>query len=117
APIGRDRRDRLRMSIETDNPRTARTHFETERVLPTATLLRVALETGRTHQIRVHMAAIGHPVAGDPLYGMAGRYGLERQFLHAARLAFPHPVTGEQVDVRSALPDDLRAALRRAERE
>ncbi|HUE26037.1 MAG TPA: RluA family pseudouridine synthase [Solirubrobacteraceae bacterium] len=117
APIGRDRRDRLRMSIETDNPRTARTHFETERVLPTATLLRVALETGRTHQIRVHMAAIGHPVAGDPLYGMAGRYGLERQFLHAARLAFPHPVTGEEVDVRSELPDDLRAALRRAARE
>ena len=117
APIGRDRRDRLRMSIETDNPRTARTHFETERVLPTATLLRVALETGRTHQIRVHMAAIGHPVAGDPLYGTAGRYGLERQFLHAARLAFPHPVTGEEVDVRSELPDDLRAALRRAARE
>ena len=117
APIGRDRRDRLRMSIETDHPRAARTHFETERVLPTATLLRVALETGRTHQIRVHMAAIGHPVAGDPLYGMAGRYGLERQFLHAARLAFPHPVTDEEVDVRSELPDDLRAALRRAARE
>ena len=114
APIGRDRRDRLRMSIDTDNPRAARTHFETERVLPAATLLRVALETGRTHQIRVHMAAIGHPVSGDPLYGTAGRYGLGRQFLHAARLAFPHPVTGDEVDVRSELPEDLRAALRRA---
>ena len=111
APIGRDRRDRLRMSIETDNPRAARTHFEIERVLPAATLLRVVLETGRTHQIRVHMAAIGHPVAGDPLYGVAGRYGLSRQFLHAQRLAFDHPVTGEPLDVRSPLPDDLRAAL------
>jgi 23S rRNA pseudouridine1911/1915/1917 synthase len=115
APIGRDRRDRLRMSIDTDQPRAARTHFETERVLPAATLLRVVLETGRTHQIRVHTAAIGHPVSGDPLYGTAGRYGLERQFLHAARLAFPHPVTGEELDVRSELPEDLRNALRRAE--
>ena len=114
APIGRDRRDRLRMSIETDHPRRAVTHFETERVLPHATLLRVVLETGRTHQIRVHLAAIGHPVSGDPLYGTAGRYGLERQFLHATRLAFPHPVTGEEVDVRSELPPDLREALRRA---
>ena len=115
APIGRDRRDRLRMSIETDQPRAARTHFETERVLPAATLLRVALETGRTHQIRVHMAAIGHPVAGDPLYGTAGHYGLARQFLHAARLAFPHPITGHEVDIQSELPEDLRRALRRAE--
>lgn len=111
APIGRDRRDRLRMSIETDSPRAARTHFEIERVLPATTLLRVVLETGRTHQIRVHMAAIGHPVTGDPLYGVAGRYGLSRQFLHAQRLAFEHPVTGEPLDVRSPLPDDLRAAL------
>jgi 23S rRNA pseudouridine1911/1915/1917 synthase len=115
APIGRDRRDRVRMSIETDNPRTARTHFEVERVLPGATLLTVVLETGRTHQIRVHMAAIGHPVSGDPLYGVAGRYGLSRQFLHAQRLAFEHPVSGEPVDVRSPLPEDLRAALERAE--
>jgi 23S rRNA pseudouridine1911/1915/1917 synthase len=115
APIGRDRRDRVRMSIETDNPRTARTHFEVERVLPGATLLTVVLETGRTHQIRVHMAAIGHPVSGDPLYGVAGRYGLTRQFLHAQRLAFEHPVSGEPLDVRSPLPEDLRAALERAE--
>jgi 23S rRNA pseudouridine1911/1915/1917 synthase len=115
APIGRDRRDRVRMSIETDNPRTARTHFEVECVLPGATLLTVVLETGRTHQIRVHMAAIGHPVSGDPLYGVAGRYGLSRQFLHAQRLAFEHPVSGEPLDVRSPLPEDLRAALERAE--
>ncbi len=115
APIGRDRRDRTLHSIDTDAPREARTHFEIERMLPGSTLLRVVLETGRTHQIRVHMAAIGHPVCGDPQYGVAGRYGLRRQFLHAARLAFPHPVTGVEIDVRSELPDDLAAALRVAE--
>jgi 23S rRNA pseudouridine1911/1915/1917 synthase len=111
APVGRDRRDRMLMSIDTDEPRAARTHFELVRLLPRAALLRVTLETGRTHQIRVHMAAIGHPVSGDPQYGQAGEYGLERQFLHAARLAFTHPVTGEAVDVRSPLPEDLVAAL------
>jgi 23S rRNA pseudouridine1911/1915/1917 synthase len=115
APIGRHRRDRVLMSIDTDDPREARTHFTLERLLPASALLRVALETGRTHQIRVHMAAIGHPVCGDPLYGVAGRYGLTRQFLHAARLAFVHPVTGEQVDVQSPLPADLVQALARAE--
>ena len=105
------------MSIDTDHPREARTHFEIERLLPHAALLRVMLDTGRTHQIRVHMAAIGHPVCGDPQYGSAGRYGLERQFLHAARLAFAHPVTGEAVDVRSPLPADLEVALALAGRE
>jgi 23S rRNA pseudouridine1911/1915/1917 synthase len=117
APIGRDRRDRTLHSIDTDAPREARTHFEIERMLPGSTLLRVMLETGRTHQIRVHMAAIGHPVCGDPQYGEASRYGLRRQFLHAARLAFPHPVTGAEIDVRSELPGDLVAALRRAEND
>jgi 23S rRNA pseudouridine1911/1915/1917 synthase len=111
APIGRDRRERKLMSIDTDEPREARTHFEIERLLPRATLLRIVLDTGRTHQIRVHMAAIGHPVSGDPQYGVAGRFGLDRQFLHAARLAFDHPVTKEPLDVRSPLPEDLRAAL------
>ena len=115
APIGRHRRDRKLMSIDSDEGRDARTHFEIERVLPTSALLRVALETGRTHQIRVHLAAIGHPVAGDPQYGVRGRFGLERQFLHAARLAFLHPVTGEPVDVVSPLPEDLVAALAVAE--
>ena len=91
APIGRDRRVRTRMSTDTDAPKPAVTHFELERALPRATLLRVRLETGRTHQIRVHLQAIGHPVCGDPDYGTAGLYGLSRQFLHAARLAFPHP--------------------------
>jgi 23S rRNA pseudouridine1911/1915/1917 synthase len=114
APIGRDRRDRLLVSIDTDVPREARTHYEIERLLPASTLVRVTLETGRTHQIRVHFAAIGHPVAGDPLYGVAGRYGLGRQFLHAARLAFEHPVSSEMLDVRSPLPADLAMALEQA---
>jgi 23S rRNA pseudouridine1911/1915/1917 synthase len=117
APIGRDRRNRLLVSLDSDAPRAARTHFEVERLLARCALLRVRLETGRTHQIRVHMAAIGHPVLGDPTYGIPGRYGLERQFLHACRLSFTHPVTGAQVEVRSELPADLRAALDRAARE
>jgi 23S rRNA pseudouridine1911/1915/1917 synthase len=114
APIGRDRRDRLRHSLDTDTPREAVTHFDVEELLPGHALLRVRLETGRTHQIRVHLAAIDLPVAGDPLYGRAGDVGLERQFLHATRLAFAHPFTGEPVDVTSPLPPDLAAALARA---
>jgi 23S rRNA pseudouridine1911/1915/1917 synthase len=116
APIGRHRRDRKLMSIDSDEPRAARTHFEIERLLSATALLRVALETGRTHQIRVHLAAIGHPVCGDPQYGTAGRLGLDRQFLHAAWLAFEHPVTGSPVNVTSPLPYDLVAALAQAER-
>ncbi len=113
APIGRDRRRRMLMSVDADSnaAKDAITHFELELALPRATLLRVRLQTGRTHQIRVHMLAIGHPVCGDPEYGTAGLYGLRRQFLHAARLAFAHPITGEELDVSSPLPDDLRAAL------
>jgi len=116
APIGRDRRVRTRMSTDTDEPREARTHFEIERALPHVTLLRVRLETGRTHQIRVHLQAIGHPVCGDPEYGgpRSTDLGLQRQFLHAARLRFTHPVTGAEIDARSELPEDLRAALGRA---
>ena len=115
APLGRDRRVRTRISTDTDEPREAVTHFEVERALPYDTLLRVRLETGRTHQIRAHLLAIGHPVAGDAEYGAPGRHGLRRQFLHAARLAFPHPVTGAAVDVSSPLPPDLVTALERAE--
>jgi 23S rRNA pseudouridine1911/1915/1917 synthase len=117
APLGRDRRVRTRMSTDTDVPRAAVTHFEIERSLPRTTLLRVRLETGRTHQIRAHLRAIGHPVVGDPEYGTPGRLGLERQFLHATRLAFAHPVTGEPVDVSSPLPADLAEALVRAAAE
>jgi 23S rRNA pseudouridine1911/1915/1917 synthase len=111
AALGRDRRVRTRMSTDTDDPHSAVTHFEIEEALPRTTLLRVRLETGRTHQIRAHLQAIEHPVVGDPEYGTAGRLGLERQFLHAARLAFAHPVTGAPVDVSSPLPEDLRRAL------
>jgi len=114
APLGRDRRVRTRISTDTADGRTAVTHFETELALPAHTLLRVRLETGRTHQIRAHLKAIGHPVAGDPEYGRAGALGLGRQFLHAARLAFAHPVTEQPVDVASPLPADLARALERA---
>jgi 23S rRNA pseudouridine1911/1915/1917 synthase len=116
AALGRDRRERTRVSVNTDLPRAAVTHFEIERALPSSTLLRVRLETGRTHQIRAHLQAIGHPVAGDPQYGRPGLFGLERQFLHSARLAFEHPVGGRPVDVTSALPPDLASALERAAR-
>ena len=115
APIGRDRRVRTRNSTDTDTPREARTHFTVERELSASTLLALTLETGRTHQIRVHLQAIGHPVCGDPEYGRAGAYGLDRQFLHAAALAFAHPATGAQIRVESPLPADLAAALERAE--
>ena len=87
------------------------THFELVELLPRHALLDVRLETGRTHQIRVHLASIGLPVAGDPVYGRPRELGLARQFLHAARLAFVHPFTGEGVDVESPLPADLAAAL------
>jgi 23S rRNA pseudouridine1911/1915/1917 synthase len=111
APIGRDRNDRTRHSLDTDRPRDAVTHLELAELLPRHALLRVRLETGRTHQIRVHLAAIDLPVAGDPVYGRPGELGLERQFLHAARLAFPHPFTGERIEVESPLPSDLETAL------
>jgi 23S rRNA pseudouridine1911/1915/1917 synthase len=114
APLGRDRRVRTRISTETDEPREAITHFEAEETFPAHTLLRVRLETGRTHQIRAHLKAIGHPLAGDPEYGRKGELGLARQFLHAYRLAFAHPVTGAAIDVRSRLPPDLSKALARA---
>jgi 23S rRNA pseudouridine1911/1915/1917 synthase len=104
APIGRDPRVRTRMAVGGAGQREA------------TSLLRLRLETGRTHQIRVHLQAIGHPVAGDPEYGTAGLLGLERQFLHATRLAFEHPINGGQVEVQSPLPADLQSALERAER-
>jgi 23S rRNA pseudouridine1911/1915/1917 synthase len=114
APIGRDRNDRTRHSLDTENPRDAVTWFEVRELLGERALLGVRLETGRTHQIRVHLAAIDLPVSGDRVYGVAGDLGLERQFLHAERLRFAHPFTGEGVDVESPLPHDLAAALERA---
>ena len=114
APIGRDRQDRTRHSLDTPTPREAVTWFEVVETLAEHALLDVKLETGRTHQIRVHLEAIELPVAGDPVYGAAGDLGLERQFLHAARLTFAHPFTGERIETESPLPDDLAAALERA---
>jgi 23S rRNA pseudouridine1911/1915/1917 synthase len=116
APIGRDQRVRTRMAVGGAHAREARTHFELERTLAEHALLRLRLETGRTHQIRVHLQAIGYPVAGDPEYGGAGALELGRQFLHATRLAFTHPISGEPIDVSSPLPGDLQSALERAER-
>ena len=117
APIGRDRTDRSRHSLDTATPRDAVTHFEVVEWLGPRALLEVRLETGRTHQIRVHLEAIELLVSGDPVYGSAGDLGLDRQFLHAAHLAFAHPFTGERIEAESPLPDDLAAALERARGE
>ena len=110
APIGRDREDPTRRSLDTDSPREAITHFEVEESLGARALLRVRLETGRTHQIRVHLAAIDLPVVGDPVYGVR-EPRLRRQFLHATRLGFIHPFTGQPVEVESPLPPDLQGFL------
>jgi 23S rRNA pseudouridine1911/1915/1917 synthase len=112
APIGRDRNDPTRQSLDTDSPREAVTYFTVERLFDGYALLRVRLETGRTHQIRVHLAAIDLPVVGDGVYGVRD-LALERQFLHAARLAFDHPFTENRLEAHSPLPDDLQACLDR----
>lgn len=114
-PIARDPRDRKRMAVVAGG-RPAKTVFYRVARFDAVDLLRAHLSTGRTHQIRVHLAAIGHPVVGDDTYGGGGGRRLvslppKRHFLHAAWLAFRHPVTGEPIELRSSLPDDLRAAL------
>jgi 23S rRNA pseudouridine1911/1915/1917 synthase len=111
APIGRASRQRHRMAVSGAASRQARTHFEVLELLALESYLEARLETGRTHQIRAHFAAIGHPLTGDVTYGGARRYELGRQFLHAHRLAFRHPFGGERLSFESALPDDLAAAL------
>jgi 23S rRNA pseudouridine1911/1915/1917 synthase len=110
APIGRDRDEPTRHSLDTDTPREAVTHFEVAELLGGYALLDVRLETGRTHQIRIHLAAIDLPVVGDGVYGIP-EPALGRQFLHANRIAFTHPFTGERIEVESPLPDDLAAYL------
>jgi 23S rRNA pseudouridine1911/1915/1917 synthase len=114
APIGRERRTRTRMAVAGAGSRAARTHFEVLELLPSSSYVEVTLETGRTHQIRAHFDAIGHALVGDPTYGSGAAYGLERQFLHAHRLAFTHPVSGERLEFESGLPRDLKEALREA---
>jgi 23S rRNA pseudouridine1911/1915/1917 synthase len=116
APIGRHPRIRTRMAVDGVGSRQARTHFTLKERIGERALLALRLDTGRTHQIRVHLQAIGHPVCGDREYGTAGVLGLQRQFLHAKRLAFPHPLSGERVECCSPLPDDLSEALGRARR-
>ena len=115
APIGRHPGHEWKMAI-VGGGRESVTHYETLEAHRAATLVEVRLETGRTHQIRVHFAAIGHPCCGDPLYGsdpaLAKRLGLDRQWLHATRLAFEHPVEGNRVEFKSELPRDLEHALR-----
>ena len=125
APIGRDARDRKRMTVHPDG-RKAVTRLRVREDFPAAQLLDVALQTGRTHQIRVHLWYIGHPIVGEPVYERGGALGISgptqgwarglerrtpRQFLHAAELAFDHPVSGERVRVSAPLPPDLAAAL------
>ena len=115
APLGRQH---ARVAVRRDTGVEATTDFEVLERLAEATLLVARPRTGRTHQIRVHLRSVGHPVLGDRAYGGAGdvsrRLGLERPFLHAWRLSFDHPITGRRVEMEEPLPEDLRAALERA---
>jgi 23S rRNA pseudouridine1911/1915/1917 synthase len=117
APIGRDPRNRLRMTLVSaaHGGREARTRFHTVRFVPGRSLLDVQLETGRTHQIRVHLAALHHPVVGDTTYGRPQAPMPPRQFLHAAHLEFRHPVTQQWMVFDAPLPDDLAEFLSRLE--
>jgi 23S rRNA pseudouridine1911/1915/1917 synthase len=111
APVGRSNRDRTRMTVAAGG-REARTHYIVIERLPGATVVECKLDTGRTHQIRVHLAAIGHAVAGDSRYGGARIPGLRRPFLHAYRLGLAHPRSGEWVDYEAALPAELEEVRR-----
>ena len=114
APIGRDPRHRQQMAITAAGSREARTHFRVLERFARHSLLVLRLETGRTHQIRVHLKAIGHPVVGDPVYGSGSvfkRVPLKRQFLHASYLKFAHPITGENIELEAPLPEDLQKVL------
>ncbi len=118
APLGRDPHNRQRRAV-VENGREARTRFQVLERLSRTTLLELELDTGRTHQIRVHLSSIGNPVVGDGMYGRAARGpgGLNRQFLHASTLAFAHPITGENLELNSPLPEDLQLSLDAARRE
>ncbi len=111
APIGRDPTNRRRMSVHGAGARAARTSYHVLEQLPESALVEATLQTGRTHQIRVHLAAIGHPLTGDTLYGGPALAGLHRQFLHAHRLSFNSPANGTRLEFRSELPADLSNVL------
>src|SRR5436305_2150543 len=114
APIGRDPRHRQQMAVTATGSREARTHFRVLERFQRHTLLLLQLETGRTHQIRVHLKAIGHPVVGDPVYGSGntrGNISLKRQFLHAFQLTFTHPMSGKVLELEAPLPEDLKFVL------
>ena len=114
APIGRDPRNRLRMAVvdlATQAGKTARTDFELQAGAATSCYVRCILHTGRTHQIRVHMASIGHPLVADTVYGGSAQFGLTRQALHATRLAFVHPATGKELVFEASVPADMQQAL------
>jgi 23S rRNA pseudouridine1911/1915/1917 synthase len=119
APIDRHPSHDWRWAVMADG-RASVTHYDTLEAFPHASLLKIDLETGRTHQIRVHMSAIRHPCVGDMTYGadpvLAARLGLHRQWLHAVELSVDHPATGERITVASAYPDDLVVALERLSR-
>lgn len=107
APIGRHPTNRLRMAVTPHNSKNAVTHFEVIEYLDNATYVSCDLETGRTHQIRVHMSYIGHPVMGDPLYLSKNAYGLNGQALHAERISFDHPVTNERMEFTAPIPEHI----------
>jgi 23S rRNA pseudouridine1911/1915/1917 synthase len=115
AAIGRDPRQRLRMAVvdlQRDAGKAAHTTFDLLHNAESGCVLRCTLHTGRTHQIRVHAAHIGHPLLADALYGGSPAAGMTRQALHAWRLAFRHPVTGQNLDLRAPAPEDLGEALK-----
>ena len=116
APIGRHDNDRKKMAVNTRVGKPAVTHFEVLERLDNCTLVKCRLETGRTHQIRVHMAYTGHPVTGDPVYGIKNTRGMDGQALHAGELTLIHPATGEPVTFKAPLPEDFEKLLKRLRR-
>ena len=118
APIGRNQKDRKKMAVTGKNSKEAITHFSVSKRYGKYTLVTLRLETGRTHQIRVHLSHMGNPVVGDPVYsGGKNEFKMERQLLHARRLGFIHPSTNENVEFSCDLPEDFKLILERLDKE